>query len=434
MNLRAPHHIYIHFPYCLYKCHYCDFNSFAVERGAIPSTSYVDTLVAELAARRILFEESGLHSFAKGTRIDTIFLGGGTPSLMQPGEVEKILLALSHEFQLAPAAEVTLEANPGTLDATKIRDFKSAGITRLSIGVQSLEDRNLARFGRIHSAQDAKRALHDAVSVFAGNVSADLIYGFPDQTFAEWQSDLEKIAKRGLSHLSCYSLTAEAGTQFAADVRRGIYHETTDELMAEMFLFTQRFLQDQGLNAYEVSNFSKTGSECRHNLGYWHYESYLGIGAGACSHFVPDVMPPPPSAKHSVCGVSSTEENMAGPETPGDDDEDVVDTKPRVRRTTNHKIPETYQRTLQDGDNFFLEESIDRRTAMSEFMMMGLRLREGVGVADFKLLFGEDLQRAFAPRLNQAVRQGEFQADAQRLRVAPSSQLQLNRLLQMFLV
>lgn len=433
MNLRAPHHVYVHFPYCLYKCHYCDFNSFAIEAGKIPSDAYQRALLQEIKSRRTYFENSGLHSFPKGARIHSVFFGGGTPSLMVPQNLAEIISALAREYSLAPDCEITLEANPGTITKKLLSEFKQMGVTRLSLGVQSLADKNLKRFGRIHSVEEAWQALAEAQQVFADQLSCDLIYGFPEQSLAEWQNDLNRIAALGLKHISCYALTAESGTQFSADIKKQVYAEPNEDLLAEMFIATHAFWQSRGLAAYEISNFAEAGYESRHNLGYWNYESYVGLGAGACSNFVPETMKPSKADLASACGAVAGVGSKGMLSTPVEKDDDGEETQNDiVVRTVNHKVPETYMRTLADGGNFFIEEEINRRTAMSEFMMMGLRLAEGIASADFQKLFQDDWRRIFGPELKVRTRREDFIIAEGRLKVAPEVRLRLNQLLQAF--
>lgn len=366
--LYSPNHIYIHFPYCLYKCHYCDFNSHAYDEGQIPRDDYVKSLLRELDWRRDRLQKTGDSCFVDGVNIDTIFFGGGTPSLMNASDVEVILKKLSRHFVFSKNIEVTLEANPGTLTKTKLEDFARAGINRVSVGVQSLNPAYLERYGRIHTAEAAREVLRWLGGGAVPRASADLIYGFPGQALADWQSELKEITIFGLTHLSCYALTVEEGTKLARQVRDGEIEAPDSDLQAQMQEWTYEFLNDAGFEAYEISNFAKPGFESRHNLGYWHYHSYLGLGAGAVSQFV----------KINPC---------FGDALPILSENNESSKADAVIRQTNHKAPEHYLRTILDRKNIFVPESIDSKTAMKEYLMMGLRLQEGISVSELERLF-----------------------------------------------
>lgn len=370
-----PGHIYIHFPYCLYKCHYCDFNSHAWEQGKIPHQEYVIALLTELNHRKNLFEAEGRHFYAAGTEIGTVFFGGGTPSLMRPGDVEKILTELQRFFVFTGDVEITIEANPGTVTQKKLDDFCSAGVNRLSLGVQSLHDAYLARFGRIHTADEAINAIKSALCSQITNISTDLIFGFPGQTLAEWKSDLHAVLEFRLNHLSCYALTAEPDTIYSRQLAQRNLSETKPDVFADMLETTYELTDNRGISAYEISNFARPGFACRHNLAYWKYESYLGLGAGACSNWVDPL---------------------------------------KVIRTINHKSPQIY---IGRGKKFFVPcavqnnslfhtETIELKTAMKEFMMMGLRLKTGVGGNGFRKKFGVSLEDVFEDQLKQAIALG----------------------------
>ena len=214
------HHLYIHFPYCLYKCHYCDFNSYALEPSEIPYDAYTEALSLELAVRQQMNVDSGPYFFSPDTEIKTIFFGGGTPSLMPQIQIQKILAAVRKYFVISEEAEITLECNPGTLNPQTLAGFKESGINRISIGVQSFNDKYLARFGRIHTGKEAEQAISMALELGI-DVSGDLIFGFPGQTLKEWQQDLTILSQYDLSHASCYALTAEPGTQYYQNIKQG---------------------------------------------------------------------------------------------------------------------------------------------------------------------------------------------------------------------
>jgi putative oxygen-independent coproporphyrinogen III oxidase len=261
-----PLALYVHVPWCVRKCPYCDFNSH--ERGGeLPERDYVDALVADL-------EE--LLPSVWSRRLGTVFIGGGTPSLFSPEAIDRLLSEVRARLTLEPDAEITLEANPGTIEAARFRGFRQAGVNRLSLGVQSLDDRMLEALGRIHSADEARRAVALALREF-GNVNVDLMYGLPGQTLAQARADIGEAARFGTSHVSAYQLTIEPNTVFWS--RRPQLPE--HDLGADMELAVEETLGAAGFEHYETSAFARPGRRCRHNLNYWEFGDYLGIGAGA---------------------------------------------------------------------------------------------------------------------------------------------------------
>lgn len=358
--------IYIHFPYCLYKCHYCDFNSYAYEQQNIPHQDYQSALMSEIQYWHKKFPEK--------RDIDTVFFGGGTPSLMKPHCVAELLERIDQNWGLAANAEITLESNPGTVTKKSFADFKSAGINRISLGVQSFQEKNLKRFGRIHTGDEASLAIENARSVF-DNVSCDLIFGFPDQTVAEWNLDLQKAISFDLAHMSCYALTNEPQTQFAVDVKNNKYKELPSDVMAEMQNLTYDQLNKNGFSAYEISNFAKPNKESRHNLCYWHYESYLALGAGATAQF-----------------IFGQEEARV------------------TERHTNFKRPQDYAQALLEKKDFFTREKISYPVNVFEYLMMNLRLRSGLTVLDFKQKWGLATWQKIEIQILKLVNQGLLEA------------------------
>ncbi len=262
--------IYLHFPFCRHKCDYCDFYSVAGQDDRI--LRFVSALEREINTWK-----------GAGTdwQFDTIFFGGGTPSLLDPNQLEQILAVLRQKFTIATSAEISLEANPGTLDADKLAGFHSAGINRLSLGMQSFNDDNLDFLTRIHNAAEAHAALIAACAARFDNLSCDLIYGLPGQTWQQWQFDLEAAVNYGMEHISCYTLTVEEGTVLHSRVAAGTVRMPSDAHQARLIENTVRFLADQGYERYEVSNFARPGRECRHNRHYWRIEPYLAFGPSA---------------------------------------------------------------------------------------------------------------------------------------------------------
>lgn len=270
---KIPRSIYLHWPWCVKKCPYCDFNSHRLpaEDRRHWEAHYVEAMCRDLAAWRSHMDEAGVEPIA------SIFIGGGTPSLMSPESLERLLEAADSLYPLAEDCEITLEANPGTIDESRFAAFKLAGINRLSLGIQSFNDAALARLGRIHNAADAARAAQAAGQIFE-NFNLDLMFGLPGEGMAEWSHSLSRAIDAGATHLSCYQLTIEPGTAFAKRVPEGL---PDDELLADMGDFTAQALAQAGFEHYEISGYAKPGRKCRHNLNYWTFGDYLAAGAGA---------------------------------------------------------------------------------------------------------------------------------------------------------
>ncbi len=354
--------LYIHFPYCLYKCHYCDFNSYAISDAAA-FRPYLDGLVGELALRLKRGE-----AFPEGTPLKSIFLGGGTPSLLSPEELGMLLDKIRAVYPFSPFSEeteVTIECNPKTLTPEKLAGYFALGVNRISIGIQSFSDRYLAPLGRIHTGKEARETLAlVAASPFAA-VNTDLMFGFPGQSQTEVLEDLRMATDCGFSHLSWYALTPEPGTRFFRDLLADRVVMPEDDLARAMLDAGWDFLAGAGFCQYEVSNFYRAGrgAPSRHNLAYWDYAPFLGLGAGAVSFFYRDKEQP-------VFG----------------------------RRQSNHRLPERYLAAVSAGALPYEEEAIDRDTALKEWLMMGLRKRTGVSLIDFDRKFpGVDFAARFGP-------------------------------------
>ena len=265
-DVLPPLSLYIHLPWCVRKCPYCDFNSHE-RAGDLPEAEYVHALLRDLEA---------LLPSVWGRRIHSIFIGGGTPSLFSPQSIDAVLAGVRARIVVDPGAEVTLEANPGTAEAGRFRGYREAGVNRLSLGVQSFSDAKLAALGRIHSADEARRAIEMALETFE-NVNIDLMYGLPGQTVAEARADVEEGARFGAPHFSAYQLTIEPNTVFYSQRPALPDHDAG----ADMQQMVEETLAAAGLSHYETSAFARPGRRCRHNLNYWEFGDYLGIGAGA---------------------------------------------------------------------------------------------------------------------------------------------------------
>ena len=264
--------VYVHFPYCLAKCPYCDFVSYGTKREDIDHAGYADAVLREIAARASSFE---------GRLVGSIFFGGGTPSLWDPAELGRVLGALRDRFGCADDLEVTVECNPTSLDRARADALADVGVGRLSIGTQSLRPEQLRFLGRLHDESGARRAIEDALASKVPRVSTDLIFGLPEQTPEDAREQADTLAGLGLRHLSCYQLTIEPGTQFGELAKRGRLPLADDGRVAEAFLAIDEALSARGFRHYEISNYALPGEEARHNVGYWRGEEYLGLGCGA---------------------------------------------------------------------------------------------------------------------------------------------------------
>jgi len=373
-----PLALYIHIPWCLKKCPYCDFNSHE-QRQALPESRYVDALMADL--------ESALPSIW-GRRFSSIFFGGGTPSLFTPASIDAILAGVRARMPVPPGTEVTLEANPGTFEAQKFAEFRSAGINRLSIGIQSFNPDHLKALGRVHDDAEARRAVEIGLAAI-GNVNLDLMYALPGQTLGDMREDLRTALAYAPPHLSCYHLTLEPNTLFAK------YPPPLpdDDAAADMQDAIESTLADAGYRHYETSAYAKAGFECRHNRNYWEFGDYLGIGAGA----------------HSKLSFPN-----------------------RIRRLVRVKQPQQYLDRIDAGNVILEEHDVTRNDVGFEFMLNALRLTDGVPAALFQERAGFPLTLV-EPALRRAEAKGLLQRD--HLRIAPTrlGERFLNDLQQMFL-
>jgi len=380
IRLRAlpPLALYIHIPWCVRKCPYCDFNSHE-RKSELPEDEYLHALIADL---------EGLLPSVWGRRVTSVFVGGGTPSLFSPEAIARLLSDVRARLPLDADAEITLEANPGTVEAARFRGFREAGVNRLSIGVQSFDDRRLAALGRIHSADDARRAIGQALRVFE-NVNLDLMYGLPGQTLAEARTEIEEAVRIGAAHVSAYQLTIEPNTVFWRKPPVLPEHDAC----ADMQLAAEEVLGAAGYEHYETSAFARPGRRCRHNLNYWEFGDYLGIGAGA----------------HGKLSFAD-----------------------RVTRHARIKQPLEYLRAAQRGESNAEQRELNPRELPFEFMLNALRLIEGFALELFAARTGLALAQ-LEPALERAEQKGLIERDFRRLRPSARGRLFLNELLELFL-
>ncbi|MCF3643172.1 radical SAM family heme chaperone HemW [Rhizobium sp. TRM95111] len=333
--------IYVHWPFCAAKCPYCDFNSH-VRHQPVDQPRFVAAFLKEMAAMRAL---TGPRS------VTSIFMGGGTPSLMAPGTVEAILSAIARQWHVPDGIEITMEANPSSVEAERFRGYRAAGVNRVSLGVQALNDADLRFLGRLHDVADALKAIRLARDIFP-RMSFDLIYARPNQTVEAWDRELREAVSYAVDHLSLYQLTIEEGTPFFGLHKAGKLAVPDGEHSAVLYEATQEITAREGLPAYEVSNHARPGAESRHNLTYWRYGDYAGIGPGA-------------HGRLTTAGA-------------------------RVA-TATERVPEHWLTLVEEqGHGMVEQEILDYEAQADELLLMGLRLKEGVDLARWQMLSGRD--------------------------------------------
>ncbi len=370
--------LYVHVPWCVQKCPYCDFNSH--EAGeTIPEREYVDALIADLQSALPLIW---------GRPVVSVFFGGGTPSLLSPAAIDELIAAFRALAMLSPEAEITLEANPGTVEASKFAGFRAAGVNRLSLGIQSFDDAHLKALGRIHDAAEAQKAAQLAGEHFE-RFNLDLMYGLPGQTLAQALADVDAALAFAPTHLSCYQLTLEPNTRFAAfppELPEG-------DICADMQDAIEAKLAAAGYTNYETSAFAQEGKQCLHNLNYWHFGDYLGIGAGA----------------HSKLTLHD-----------------------RVLRQMRHKHPKAYLDNVRAGTPIQEESQVEAASLPFEFMMNALRLADGFAPPLFELRTAQPLS-TILPQLKAAEADGLLTLTPEKIAPTLKGRRFLNILLERFL-
>lgn len=373
-----PFGIYVHWPFCAAKCPYCDFNSHV--RAALDETRWAEAVARELAWVRAA-------QGAEAPVVESVFFGGGTPSLMSGRALGHVLDAIARSWPLAADIEITLEANPASAEAARFRDYRAAGVDRVSLGVQALNDADLEFLGRLHDVAEAKAALALAMRTF-DRVSLDLIYARPGQGEAAWRQELGEALAFGTEHLSLYQLTIEPGTPFALQARAGALRTPDDDTAAGLFEVTQELCAQAGRPAYEISNHARPGAESRHNLLYWRYGDYAGVGPGAHGRLT-----------------------LAG----------------RRFATSAERLPERWQeRVARDGHGYVEQAPIDDAQAAREHLLMNLRLAEGLDLPAYEARWGVSLDRARIAALREA---GLVRCENGRLAATPQGRLVLNRVI-----
>lgn len=372
--------IYVHWPFCAAKCPYCDFNSHVAET------------IDHAAWREAYAREIGYYAeLTRGKRVSSVFFGGGTPSLMEPETARLVIDEIQRHWHITNDCEITLEANPTSVETEKFRAFQNAGVNRVSIGVQSLREQDLSFLGRKHDAGQAKRAIESAAQVF-DRYSFDLIYARPQQTLQAWESELREALTLCRDHLSLYQLTIEKGTPFYMRHERGEFKIPDEELAGDLYELTQDILEAEGMAAYEVSNHARAGKESTHNLTYWRYTDYVGIGPGA----------------HGRLTIDG-----------------------RKQATRGHRAPDIWlEKVATQGHGAHDFEALDRRDRFVECLMMGMRLAEGVPVARLEEEGGASFANLIAPaKINAMKAEGLLSYDGETIRATKEGLQRLNGVL-----
>jgi len=377
---RPPRGLYVHVPFCEKICHYCDFNRYLLREGGVEE--YLAALEGEIrlyaagAARDVVF--------------DTVYIGGGTPTSLTAAQLERLLSAVFGGLRVRPGAEVTVEANPGTLTGKKLAALRSGGVNRLSLGVQSLNDELLRRLGRIHTARQARESYERARAWF-DNVSVDLIYGLPGQDEEDWRATLTEIVRWRPEHVSCYGLIIEEGTLFGELHARGLLVLPGEERELAMYRFAIEFLGEHGYEHYEISNWALPGRRSRHNCIYWLNGEWLGLGPGAHSQW-------------------------------------------NGLRFANVRRVDEYARLVAEGrPPLAWEEPVGEWTALEDTVILGLRLREGVDDAAFSQRFGASIAEVFPDEVRRVVELGLAEWDGRRLRLTEQGLFVSNQVFQEFI-
>lgn len=358
--------LYIHIPFCKSKCYYCDFNSFPCRDELIPA--YFNALEKEL----IQYERK-----LKDYKINTLFIGGGTPSFVDSNNIYKLMSYLKENFDMDENAEVTIESNPGTLTNEKLDTYIKSGINRLSIGLQAVQDRLLKKLGRIHGPEEFDTGYNLALKAGYKNINIDLIFGIPGQTLDDWNETLEYVIKCKPAHLSCYSLKIEEGTVFGEKLNSGEITPVSDDCDRKMYWTAIEKLKEKGYRHYEISNFSKEGFRCRHNLVYWKNLEYIGVGAGS----------------HSFFG-NIRYNNVA-------DLDKYID-------SINKNIP------VKEN-----EQVIQKEDRISEYMILGLRLTEGICLKDFKNRFKMEIFQVYNEQIENLIKRNLLIINGNMLKLTP---------------
>jgi len=371
--------IYIHIPFCVKKCPYCDFTSFTPE--TLPEDQYIKALIREIEVRRKAEVE-----VEEEVKVETVYFGGGTPSLLSPNSVKNLLIAISKEFTLKDP-EITIEVNPGTVDLNKLKGYRDAGVNRLSLGIQSLNDRLLSVLERIHNRKEALNAYESARKAGFQNIGIDLIHSVPGESLPDWEGDLKEAISLRPEHISAYNLTVEEETHFFHQQEKGLLALPKEEEQVAMFLETERILENAGYEHYEVSNYAIPGFRSRHNQIYWKGGEYLGLGVSAHSYIKKDW---------------------------------------GIRQANTSNLEEYFKLIKEKGNAIIEEEALIKEKAMGEAVFLGLRMMEGIDLSYFKDRFGIGIEEAYPDAVKDLMEDGLLESGGGHLRLTKKGILFLN--------
>lgn len=375
--------IYIHLPYCLTKCPYCDFNSYGVG-DEFPEEQYTEAVLREIELKADML---------KGREVASIFFGGGTPSLFDPASIGKILDKVKKYCVTNSPVEITLEINPRTVEIERLKDFLAVGINRASVGIQSFSERKLKFYGRNSSSDDGRNVLNDIIKAGFNNFNIDLIYGSTDETIEELKNDISISLEYGSTHLSAYCLTIEDGTQFGYLYKKGMLKLPADDVLSGMYTLTSELLKNNGFSHYEISNFSKEGKECIQNLIYWNCNTYIGFGAGAHSH---------------LKGVGKEEDWGT--------------------RWGNIREPGRYMKNAHEGiDTSAFTEKLEKENSLNDSLMMGLRLSGGIEMKHISEFYNTELD---TNKINYLFNDGLLSIEDGRLKITEKGRIFSNLLIE----
>lgn len=349
--------LYVHIPFCVKKCKYCDFNSYKMDIDS--KKRYIEDLKIEmeLYSNKLYkdnkYKNKECRSLNKNDKITSIFVGGGTPSILTSDEIREVFISIKEMFDIDENAEITIECNPGTLTLEKLKTMKEIGINRLSIGLQAIQEKHLNFIGRIHTYEEFEKNYKDALSVGFKNINIDLMYSLPNQTLCDWKETLEKVVHLNPTHISAYSLILEEGTELYNMYESNKFELIDENVDIEMYEYTINYLKSKGYNQYEISNYSKEGYNCEHNILYWECEHYIGIGAGASGYI-------------------------------------------NENRYNNVESLEDYHLSLVKREKPIQEnEILSEKDMIEEKIFMGLRMNKGIKFEDFKKKFGIDFREKY---------------------------------------
>ena len=367
--------LYVHVPFCAQKCNYCDFNSYKIEE----KNQKKDYLISIKKEMELYKEEF------KNKEFTSVFLGGGTPSILTPEELTILMENIYSNFNIKRDAEITMECNPGTLNKVKLKAIKSLGINRLSMGLQVTQDHHLKYIGRIHTYEQFEKNYKDAIEVGIDNINVDLMYSLPNQSFDEWKETLNKIINLNPSHISAYSLILEEGTKFYDMYLNKEFELNDEEVDISIYNYTIDTLYKNGYHQYEISNYAKNGYECRHNIGYWKRTEYLGLGLGAASLVDEELW-------KCLCG----EETSGSSEREGMDGTEYCSLEQREYRFCNTRNLQEYLENSRKPRIIRRDvAALSEKEQQEEFMFLGLRMTKGISVQEFRGRFGKEIEEIY---------------------------------------